>query len=635
MEVIGELVFFTQGQKLLSLDIESNKIKVHIGHSDDITSLAQCSNLLFTGSLDGCIVKWCLPSIISYKINSAIKLMTAGVSEIYFLKANTQVLYKLDISSDSIHPTSYFKGLLNDAIDLKYKSENIVLLKPYSVVVHHTPTSNASTYDYNILLTALAIHPQDKYIAIGNNIGQIIKLYPNYSSTLHWHAHKVTNIDFTSDGNYMLSGGEEGVVVLWHETTNQKTFLPRLGCTIKKISVSIENNYYVIKLVNNLIKVFRTSDYKQIAGYTTLVSPEKMLPGSRVHTGIVWQDSHAVLNAGPGFVQLYDTETGTIEFIDCENRNLITRSNEDYPYPLEVKEIKFIEDFMSVLLVSDSKYMKLSQLKFWKGKILNTLIMHPHGDTAHKIITHLNYFVTIGRTSFIVWEYKNQWSGVVERKHGNLNCLTGASSKFLYVSFENVITEWDDKMECTKEIFEPTGNPVVYLEISEDSLIAGTVDSIHIFRNGIITWSIELGYIHGICAENDNFVVGLNASKYTPSQIRKTRTNILLKFNTQSSIPVKIYKVNNIHSFTIKNSNVIVIDKFFEYNNLDTENKTYAEDIPFYKVPEISDNHTYKKNGLVSRYLETNHLEWLDKALSHDLPDTNAFFSQIVLASSY
>lgn len=57
MEVIGEFVFFAQGPKLLSLQIESSKTTIHTHHTDEITCMTQSCGILYTGSLDGSIIK--------------------------------------------------------------------------------------------------------------------------------------------------------------------------------------------------------------------------------------------------------------------------------------------------------------------------------------------------------------------------------------------------------------------------------------------------------------------------------------------------------------------------------------------------------------------------------------------------
>ena len=641
MELIGDFVFFTQGPKLLSFDLESQQTKTHVAHSDEIISLTQSNNILYSGGRDGLIIKWSLPSLTSFKINSPIKLLASSPDSLYFLKSNTLILYKLDLTSDTYHQSPFFKGLLGDALNLKLNSNytNIILLKTRSVIILNILTQNPRIYEHNAPLTVISIHPQDKYIAIGDCTGQIIKIYDTNNSKMHWHAHKVTSLIFTNDGNFMISGGEEGVAVLWHESTNEKTFLPRLGTIISEIAVSKNNDLYIIKLIDGSVKVFRTSDYKQIGAYVKLISP-KITPGGQVYTGIVWNQKTMVLNGAPGFLQFYEPESGKIDFFDCEGRNPICRSNEEYPNPLHVIQVAFNDIFMATLQISDSKYMKISQLKFWKDHKVNTLIMHPQSDTSHKLFNYQNAFVTLGKSSFVLWEFNQQWKGSIERHRQNLPCLAYCASDNLYVSFGHIITEWNQQMECIKEVYEPNSKHIQHLQRSGTMLIAGTESSIHIYLDDIILWSLELEFIHGIIANGDHFIVGLNASKYTPHDIRAWRTNILLKFSYEKNAPEKIYKVDSPLAFSLYNENVVILDKFFEYVNLDHE-KTLAHDLfPEIKKYEEVDKKRIamdQKKGdakLISRYIQSNELKWLNNVNSHELPSSEEFFKYIIEASS-
>ena len=87
-----------------------------------------------------------------------------------------------------------------------------------------------------------AIHPQDERLATGDATGRI-RVYPTFPAavtataaskagpqalssgadqgpadnlpctTWHWHAHPVRCLCFSTDGTYLLSGGEEAVLV--------------------------------------------------------------------------------------------------------------------------------------------------------------------------------------------------------------------------------------------------------------------------------------------------------------------------------------------------------------------------------------------------------------------------------------
>lgn len=113
-------------------------------------------------------------------------------------------------------------------------------------------------------LTTIVVHPTDHFIAVGSVKGKIHFYYcldpiwwaerakaqrekgeknavpaPSPSVTLHWHAHAVGALQFTANGAYLLSGGEEAVLVNWQlRSTGQKDFLPRLGAPIIGMTLS-------------------------------------------------------------------------------------------------------------------------------------------------------------------------------------------------------------------------------------------------------------------------------------------------------------------------------------------------------------------------------------------------------------
>lgn len=101
-------------------------------------------------------------------------------------------------------------------------------------------------------LTCLAFHPFEDYFATGDDKGNIRLWYclneqiaaasvgvekRAQTTTLHWHAHAVASVTFTPNGAYLLSGGEESVLVIWQLHTGKKEFVPRIGAPINTIAV--------------------------------------------------------------------------------------------------------------------------------------------------------------------------------------------------------------------------------------------------------------------------------------------------------------------------------------------------------------------------------------------------------------
>jgi NET1-associated nuclear protein 1 (U3 small nucleolar RNA-associated protein 17) len=101
-------------------------------------------------------------------------------------------------------------------------------------------------------LTCMAMHPMEDWLVTGDETGQLRLWYclkddlsfekagenrTAPTTTLHWHAHAVQALEFTPNGAYLLSGGEESVLVIWQLHTGKKEFVPRVGAPIQTISV--------------------------------------------------------------------------------------------------------------------------------------------------------------------------------------------------------------------------------------------------------------------------------------------------------------------------------------------------------------------------------------------------------------
>ena len=125
------------------------------------------------------------------------------------------------------------------------------------VETEHESTSRDRRSDYTKFLspeplTCLSMHPTEEWFATGDSKGQIRLWYclqdgifagPSrarkvQTTTLHWHAHAVSSLAFTPNGAYLLSGGEEAVLVVWQVHSGKKEFVPRVSAPIQSISVS-------------------------------------------------------------------------------------------------------------------------------------------------------------------------------------------------------------------------------------------------------------------------------------------------------------------------------------------------------------------------------------------------------------
>ncbi|KAL2009279.1 hypothetical protein VTN00DRAFT_7473 [Thermoascus crustaceus] len=93
---------------------------------------------------------------------------------------------------------------------------------------------------------------------------------------LHWHRGPVSVVRWSRDGNYLISGGLESVMVLWQLDSGRKQFLPHLSSPICNIVVSPSGNLYALKLADNSVIVLSATELQPSATITGLQLPSKV-----------------------------------------------------------------------------------------------------------------------------------------------------------------------------------------------------------------------------------------------------------------------------------------------------------------------------------------------------------------------
>eukprot|EP00123_Amoebidium_parasiticum_P010104 comp19891_c0_seq1/m.24091 comp19891_c0_seq1/g.24091 ORF comp19891_c0_seq1/g.24091 comp19891_c0_seq1/m.24091 type:complete len:873 (-) comp19891_c0_seq1:315-2933(-) len=119
-------------------------------------------------------------------------------------------------------------------------------------------------------LTCIAHHPTSSYVATGDVQGRITLWYglgedqdmAPTTQTLHWHAHPVAGLHFTGDGEYLVSGGLEAVLVVWQLKSHAKQFLPRLGAPIVSVVVSPDDLHYVTAHTDNALRIINVRTFQ-------------------------------------------------------------------------------------------------------------------------------------------------------------------------------------------------------------------------------------------------------------------------------------------------------------------------------------------------------------------------------------
>lgn len=281
-------------------------------------------------------------------------------------------------------------------------------------------------------MTCLAFHPSDDLFATGDDKGNIRLWYclakgmtgavgvekKAQTTTLHWHAHAVSSIAFTPNGAYLLSGGEESVLVIWQLHTGKKEFVPRVGAPIETVAVSkVGDNEeeYLLGLADatyvfvgaGSLKISRSYSRIKLGlsfvahpgeiNLTVFEDPSTSYNSSHVNAPLAVHTLTSTLmlpSSHPSSLQTYSPSSSKlVSELEVSSSNRISRRDEKpiEPSRVEISVISPSGEWMATIdsRQGDDTFRGEIYLKIWCWDrktgywILNTRIDRPHG--LHKV----------------------------------------------------------------------------------------------------------------------------------------------------------------------------------------------------------------------------------------------------------
>ncbi|VDB86572.1 unnamed protein product [Peniophora sp. CBMAI 1063] len=293
-------------------------------------------------------------------------------------------------------------------------------------------------------LTCLSFHPSEEYFATGDEKGTVRIWYCLSSdmtsqtvagvekraptTTLHWHAHAVSGLTFTPNGAYLLSGGEESVMVIWQLHTGKKEFVPRVGAPILNISASPARQQEYLLGLSDASFVFINSASLKVARAFSRIKLDPSISGGAsvpltplaVHTPsqtIILPSSH------PSSLQSYSpSQMKLVAELEVSPSNRVSRRDDKALQPSAVERavVSPSGEWMATVDVreGDDSFRGEAYLKIWHWDKaagfweLNTRVDRPHGLDAITAVSFspepANLLVTTGRDNNIkIWRLKS------------------------------------------------------------------------------------------------------------------------------------------------------------------------------------------------------------------------------------
>ncbi|KAJ7375351.1 WD repeat-containing protein 75 [Desmophyllum pertusum] len=262
----------------------------------------------------------------------------------------------LDVSGNSKQTTISGEGSLLASV----RGENLHLW--------NFSSEKLNTFTFrNAKFTCATFHPLEACVAAGEGLGRIVlwrgldQLEDPITMVLHWHPHPVSDVVFSHDGSNILSGGEEGVLVMWQYSTHHKEFLPRLGAPINHLAISPDDSLTAVSQKENVIRLINNIEWKvkrAIQGLRQLII----------------------------FIRFYLPQTDQHAFsLDVARQNYVSRTKHEHMFYTQIDHVAFSDDgsWLATVERRDDKKTALElRLKFWEyKKVINgnmTLIYVPN-----------------------------------------------------------------------------------------------------------------------------------------------------------------------------------------------------------------------------------------------------------------
>lgn len=431
--------------------------------------------------------------------------------------------------------------------------------------------------------TILKFHPHKPILAVGDRSGRITHI-TNYKSTEekehirsihHWHHLPVRCLTFMADGSYLLSGGEESVMVIWQLDTGHKQFLPRMGGSIASITISPNHRFYCLGLDDNSLRLVNgvTHSIEQVIQGLQYAQADNAL--NPLSTGLIIEprNQHVVLNGVQGSIQFYDANADShVMDLEVVPMNRVVRAGEKEIIHAHVAHVAFLKsgEWMATVDMRDDKVTTPELfLKFWRwdpdtqAYKLHTRVDYPHS----KPITSLTFnpvsrqgpmaITTSEDKTFKVWNlstdlgrsYQSGEAAWICRSVGVYRDSVPSTATFsedgsiLAVAFGQIITVWDPYLNSIQAVLaQPNPENVEKLSFLGDNcpyLVAKSKTHLYVWNmlTCKVWWSYKISIDHlAVDTVSNQFAIVRNHHRTNEARITI--------FDPKSPVPIALQHLN-------------------------------------------------------------------------------------------
>ncbi|KAF1333099.1 Wd40 repeat-like protein, partial [Globisporangium splendens] len=447
-------------------------------------------------------------------------------------------------------------------------------------------------------VTCVAVHPSAAEFVIGDSLGQLYRHHGQGAATtskMHWHAHAVKCVAYSSDGNFLVSGGEECVFVSWHIESGRRSYLPRRSAPLSAIATRADGAGYAIALEDHVLfqynHITKEEEWHALGLARSGETAEVTLPSRQLVFDPI---SHAIpLNgrSSAGVLQFYEPyKDRVLQSVLLTERNQVTRTEDEEIPQILAEQLQFspsgseLVTLHSNVLSQDETKKKGDEqsLRFWKRRengsfFVSTAIDAPHGRESVTCLAFspspYNESVVTGdsRGEFKVWKKNEEtlsWycQSVVQFRDEPITAVAFADDGSLVaVAYNHLLTLWDVGTNALRHVISSAdGNAirqVAFTGATSPYVVLKTETQVQVWN----LLSFELWWRYEVPEESfvstntqrEQFVVWF---RYDEQQ------HLVLVFQSETPVPVKVQAVNVGESgiwsvrFHPKNGDLLVLD---------------------------------------------------------------------------
>lgn len=221
------------------------------------------------------------------------------------------------------------------------------------------------------------------------------------TTMLHWHAHAVSGLAFSSAGAQILSVGEESVLVQWHLASGKREYIPRLGgrpilsVAVRPGDRGVEEEYWMGFADGAMMRVGASTGQVSSVGQGVRLDPLRPT-SNRPYPLAVHPASKALVvpSSHPSTLQFIDPLESRVLFdLEVAPSNRVSKRDDKELEPIAVEQVAFSaavdgkSEWMATVEGREADQFEgggfVKTLKFWRWNgdryVINTQYPRPHG----------------------------------------------------------------------------------------------------------------------------------------------------------------------------------------------------------------------------------------------------------------